>query len=1061
MKKNINKGNLKEKILFASIICLLFVSCGGGGGGGGGGSTNLPIRPEHSMPNVPKKNMPDNGAVPNEKNKGNNPVLPNAPEANKGMPNNNLEPKNPNVIPPLGPHIPIQGSFSQLRKDMGDENFKAALLDARNKSTETIPTDTKKVDGSGVKVAVLDSNFTRNEAELKRKYPQLEIVKAGGNNSKHGEEVLLTLMENGAKFTPVVAGIGIPRTEGGISLPNKELYEKIIEKMKDQKIKVFNQSFAVINEFSNYDSAMGIKDFRVALSTKRGVIENLIRDGEELIQFYEKEVQDNSIFVWANGNTKKVGNSVINPNESFLNPGLPKFRTSLEKGWIAAVGVEEKNDNGVSNVHYRNHLAYPGEIAKWWAISANAKTIYTERIDNHIVTSTVHGSSYAAPRVARAAALVAEKFPWMTNEQIRQTLFTTTDETDVRSGEIVRRREDYEPDYKYGWGMLNTERALKGPGAFIHILSKYKKSQNSPNTFKANIPEGTASYFENDIYGYGGLIKSGKGTLHLTGNNSYSRGSTVSEGTLEIHKVHASPILVESKGELVLHSKALIGYNNRFSNFIDEKEINLADIASKNVDNYGTVKFIGNGTVINGKQFKGTAIIGGDYIAHPNSKTELDFNSEVVVLGKIQINGKVEVLSDKYVAGTLSKTLMTAKEVTGNIEDVSTEGMKKASAKVAGGDIVVELSRQNPVDYIGNAEESSKNVAQNVENVFADLDEKVKAGTASQEELVMAAAMQSMSTSTFTTATEKMSGEIYASAQALTFSQAQNINRDLSNRLAGLDNLKLSNGETQAWFSAIGSDGKLRRDGYASADTRVAGGQFGIDKKYNNTNLGVALAYSHAKADFNRYAGNSKSDMVGISLYGKKELANNFYTAGRIGISHVSTKVERELIDGLGNTVQGRVKHDDIMSSVYLEVGKSFKWLTPFVGYSQDYLRRGSFSESNAAWGIHADSKNYWNSNFLVGLRAEFALNKYKFQSYITQAINVGKRDLAYEGHFTGSTVKQRYQGVKQAKNTTWLGVGVFREITPNFGVYGNVDFRVEDGKRADSVFSAGLQYKF
>lgn len=1035
MKKNISRGKLKEKILLAAVICILFTSCGGGGGGGGGGgSTNLPIRPEPSLPNVP--------------------------EMKKEIP------KKPDIVMPSEPDVPMQGSFMELRNKLGEERFKVALLDARKESNEMLPTDNRNLNGSTQKVAILDSNFTKNEGELRKKYPKMEFVQAGGNNSKHGEEVLLTLMENGADFTPVLAGIGIPNSESSISLPTKELYEKIIEKMKDQKIKVFNQSFAVVDEISNFNSLKGTKDYRFSLSNKLGLIEDRIKDGEELIKFYEKEVKNDSIFVWANGNTKKIGNSVTNPQESFLNPGLPKFRPSLERGWIAVVGIEENNDKGESNVHYRSHLAYPGGIAKWWAISANAKTTYREQKGNIIETTTVHGSSYAAPRVARAAALVAEKFSWMTNDQVRQTLFTTTDKTEISpeiKGEKRRRISiGQDPDASYGWGMLNTERALKGPGSFVNILYQYRYSSNTNNIFNADIPVGVTSYFENDIYGDGGLKKLGEGTLHLTGNNSYDRGSTVSNGTLEVHKIHAGKIDIEKNGTLVLHSRALIGYQNEpFIIQIDENDIKPSNIISKNVDNYGTVKFIGNGAKIDGKNFKGTAIIGGDYIAYPDSKTELDFDSKVAVLGKVDIKGKVEVLSDKYIAGALSKTLMTAKEVNGKIENITIDGMKKASAQVAGGDLVVELSRQNVVEYIGNTEESSKNVAQNVENVFADLDQKVKAGIASQEELIMGAAMQAMSISTFSAATEKMSGEIYASAQALTFSQAQNINRDLSNRLAGIDNLKLSNGETQTWFSAIGSDGKLRREGYASADTRVAGGQFGLDKKYNNTNLGIALAYSHATANFNRYAGHSKSDMVGVSLYGKQELANNFYTAGRLGISHVSTKVERELIDGLGNTVQGRVKHDDIMSSVYLEVGKSFKWLTPFVGYSQDYLRRGSFSESNAAWGIHADSKNYWNSNFLVGLRAEFALNKYKFQTYITQAINVGKRDLAYEGHFTGSTVKQKYQGVKQAKNTTWIGMGVFREITPNFGIYGNMDFRMEDGKRADSVFSAGLQYKF
>ncbi len=62
---------------------------------------------------------------------------------------------------------------------------------------------------------------------------------------------------------------------------------------------------------------------------------------------------------------------------------------------------------------------------------------------------------------------------------------------------------------------------------------------------------------------------------------------------------------------------------------------------------------------------------------------------------------------------------------------------------------------------------------------------------------------------------------------------------------------------------------------------------------------------------------------------------------------------------------------------------------------------------------------------------------------------------------FSGSSVKQKFYGVKQAKKTTWIGFGAFREISPVFGVYGNVDFRVEDKKWADSVISTGLQYRF
>ena len=159
------------------------------------------------------------------------------------------------------------------------------------------------------------------------------------------------------------------------------------------------------------------------------------------------------------------------------------------------------------------------------------------------------GSSYAAPRVTRAAALVYEKYPWMTNDQIRQTLFTTTDKTNTTinpeslKDEKIRRNIILAPDSKDGWGMLNQARALKGPGAFINVSSNSSASK----IFNANIPTETISYFDNDIYGDGGLQKLGGGTLHLTGNNSFSGGSTVTEGTLNIHQVHSSSITVGVK----------------------------------------------------------------------------------------------------------------------------------------------------------------------------------------------------------------------------------------------------------------------------------------------------------------------------------------------------------------------------------------------------------------------------------------------------------------------------------------------------------------------------------
>ena len=43
-----------------------------------------------------------------------------------------------------------------------------------------------------------------------------------------------------------------------------------------------------------------------------------------------------------------------------------------------------------------------------------------------------------------------------------------------------------------------------------------------------------------------------------------------------------------------------------------------------------------------------------------------------------------------------------------------------------------------------------------------------------------------------------------------------------------------------------------------------------------------------------------------------------------------------------------------------------------------------------------------------MGARAEYVADKYKLQAYVTQAINTDKRDLTYEGNFTGKYNKNK-----------------------------------------------------
>ncbi|WP_314295056.1 autotransporter serine protease fusolisin [Fusobacterium periodonticum] len=1059
------KGILKSKMMLIALASVLFVSCGGGGGGGGGGgSSNLPVKPGTS-PNTPST-----------------PSTPSVPEDSYPKINNPLDGQ--------------KGNMSALKTN---------LYNAQRSSGAVIPKDTSTVDGRGVKVAILDTNFVdpvrtgANSAEdddgnsitarrnktLTYMYESVEIVNENPNHpyihesgkniipgtekptgSEHGEQVLevvgdLDLAPNNHasiigssnkannKIGVVLGSIGwdYQYIENGTTkkriagvFATQEVYEAAMARFGSQSVKIFNQSFGAKGESyddSKYSTYKGEGNFPLTFAKM-----NSTDEPNYMIPYFRDAVENKGgLFVWAAGNDE-------NKNAS-LEAGLPYFDNKLEKGWISVVGVSPEKA-GKYNV--LDKLSKAGSEAAYWSISATERGVKKVTALYTSIEIPI-GSSFAAPKVTRAAALVYDKYDWMTADQIRQTLFTTTDKTELTQdpatmSEANLRNVTMFPDSTYGWGMLNEKRALKGPGAFMDI-SKY----GDTSIFKANLPAGKTSYFDNDIYGNGGLEKLGAGTLHLTGNNSFSGGSTVTAGTLEIHQVHSSPITVGSGGTLVLNPKAIVGYNSSSFDLIGTVDPQKITDSGIKVKNYGNVKFNGN-----------TAIIGGDYVAYNGSNTQVGFKNSVKVLGTIRIeNANISILSNGYITKNETSTVMEAKSIEGNIANVETNGMRTANIEVKDGKVIATLSRQNVVDYIGEeASASSKNVAENVEKVFEDLDQKIEKGIATEREISAARTLQTMGTSTFVSATEVMSGEIYASAQALTLSQAQDVNRDLSNRFSRIDNLKDSKDDTEVWFSALGGAGKLKREGYASANTKVVGGQAGIDKRFTpTTTLGVALNYSYASADFNKYAGESKSDMVGLSLYGKQDLGKDFYLAARLGVANVSSKVERELLTATGDRVDGKINHHDKMLSTYIELGKKFSWFTPYVGISQDYLRRGSFDESNAAWGIKADKKTYRATNFLVGARAEYVADKYKLHTSVSHSINTDKRDLSYEGRFTGSNVRQKYYGVKQAKHTTWLGFGVFREINPAFGVYGNVDFRLESNKGRDSVFSTGIQYRF
>lgn len=999
----IQKNKYIKNPIFQLFLLLLMTSCSSGGGGGSHTPQN--VGPTKVITNPTNNTDPkiDNGIRDtNDKDGKNNNNKNEEIKANKIV--RGVIPENPSFTAPVIPKI-----------------------------------ETK---GESLVVGILDSDFLTHRDDLERRYKDRITIldKNEKNFTDHGEIVLGTLLEG---ISPEIVASSLSSKYGDQNIIKFSLedYKKILEEMKkndtpeNKKIKIFNQSWGstllASDEKYIYDNKETFKsELLKAISDKSlGDLEDIKNSGREALEFYDNVVnEENGLFVWANGN--------LDPNDQVLyNGGIqasaPLIKKRLEKGWISAVGVDGENKN---NNYSPKHLAYSGK-ASHWSISANGNA------------KGKYGSSFAAPRVSNAAIQVGEKFPWMSNNDVRLTLFTTTNKVGVGDGlEENNRFLSSTPTYTNGWGVLNKERALKGPGAFWQTLlavdPKNLDNKDQKYYFNANIPKGSISYFENDIHGDSGLKKRGEGTLVLTGENKFTQKSKIENGTLEIYKTHGSGIDIEKNGTLILHNNSIVGYSK--SEIGDE-------VKYSPVVNSGDLKLFGNKAFV------------GDYI-NKNGTLTIAQGSKLVVLNNANIdNLMVSLEANGYISANKENLeILEAKTISGNTSKAEIDGMRNITLTQNEDKLIASISRESAVNYLGEASLNSKETAKKIEATLKELDTKYQAGTLSKNDKELGTTILTMSSDQFKKSTEIVSGEIYASAQALNFIQAQNVNRGLSNHLASLKDFYESDYQWQGWASFQGTHGKLAKSGYASADIETNGGQFGIDKRIDNNQVGVAISFSNGEADFNRYTGRYKNDSVGISLYGKKYFEDNSYLLSRIGVTNIDMEVSRSLLAQDGSTQIGKIKHNDTMYSTYLEVGKHFKYLTPYVGYSLDILKRDGFNENSASWGIVADDKTYTQQNLIFGLQGEYKVSDtLKLTSHLTQQVNIGDRDLSFTGHFTNSSIKHTFKGIDQNQNTTWLGFGVDKEFLSNLGVSANLDIRLDEYKKADTLISTTLYYRF
>ncbi|MCO6517123.1 MAG: S8 family serine peptidase, partial [Snodgrassella sp.] len=168
-------------------------------------------------------------------------------------------------------------------------------------------------------------------------------------------------------------------------------------------------------------------------------------------------VQDNMLFIWSAGNSGE--------DQPDVNKLFPLIEPELQKGWLVVAGVD--SDNKINERSNRCGDAKDWCMAAYWQVDmANLKAQPGEDI-NSLPLSAAAGTSIAAPQVTGAAVLVKQKYPWMTNDNLRTTLLTTATDLGAKGVDSV-----------YGWGLLNIGKAVNGPAQFAF------------GNFSANVTDG-------------------------------------------------------------------------------------------------------------------------------------------------------------------------------------------------------------------------------------------------------------------------------------------------------------------------------------------------------------------------------------------------------------------------------------------------------------------------------------------------------------------------------------------------------------------------------------------
>ena len=603
-------------------------------------------------PDTPNGNSPDSNVNPNDdvNNNDNFPNLTNEEKVSYIFNNSSTTTNDvitQDMLNESGYTKPISNSNSLKYTDDVSGHIKSKAIDKVNSSNinidfETIKSkDVYKVNENKVHIFEVSPTLPIEEY---RKYANVTIPKNVGRKINSESELHSKL---------VLKSFLLSNPYLGEFKPDNTTYKNNIfmysNKDLDSMVNVegiLNLSFGVQKRFTNnFAKLTNTQIYINNIANSKDYIAD-IANYSNLI-FYDKYRDNKQLKIVSIGNGEIGLNNFWTPNESALNyqimsPELQKMARSeviFAKNIFPEDIIPENNKNNfiniyktiekINNIKEKNYYE-PKYIDNNGKITYDTKPLLqranTVSTNGYIKENEYRiGSSFSAPRIAKLAYDLKERYPFLTYTQIKQIILTTADRDD--SGYLSNLT---------GWGVVNYNKAMKGISNLNaglieeskYFNGMYEKIYDKKGNifFYLDIPNGTIAKWENDIssglegdgnsldsdiieynaqfsksydkikkYQYrvprvidsernfyanikqAGLRKAGKGQITLSGIQNYTTDTEILDGTLVLANDSLSRYLVSKNATLRISSKDLNGNIDIKNNIISSGKVTITD----------------------------------------------------------------------------------------------------------------------------------------------------------------------------------------------------------------------------------------------------------------------------------------------------------------------------------------------------------------------------------------------------------------------------------------------------------------------------------------------------